>query len=137
MPNLLHPIPVFLRQIEKEKTSRMDDNLREPIGAVDRPSEAIKLMGQIKWHSQDMAVATHPGSEERSSGYILFKSSDLKREHVILNIGDKVVRIGKNDKIQDVDLYFIKFEPIAHTGSGNHLTKAHFQDRQPSAHRIG
>jgi len=127
---------VFIQQIERERTTRMDDNLREPVGAVERNPIILNLRGQIKWGSQDRPNPTTTGTEELSDGYILFKGSDLRKLHVTLNRGDRVVQIGVTPNIQLVDLYFTKFEPIAHKSNGNHLTKAFFEDRQPSTHRV-
>lgn len=136
-PNLIHPIPVFLRQSERELTAVQDDNLHEPVGQVRRPQSPIRLLAQVSWGKDEDQDAVEGGRAGSSDGYLLFRTSDLRSKHVTLAIGDRVTQIGDGNAAQQTDLYFVSFKWMGHYPDqrGASLVRAYFEDRSPSRER--
>jgi hypothetical protein len=138
-PRLLHPVPVLIRQIDRKFTSRWDDNLHEPIGQVRRKDrrKETEVRAQVKIGGTDTPQASEGGVVEKSDGYLLFLTSDLKKAHLTINRGDRVVKIGNGSNGREVDLYITQFEWRGHYpgAQGPTLLKAHFEDRAPSRQR--
>jgi hypothetical protein len=135
-PNLLHKTPVYIRQIDRSFTV-MDDNLREPIGQVRREKKPIKLIAQVKIGDTDDPDASEGGVTERSAGYLLFRTQDLRAAEVELQRGDRVVQIGDPPNDRETDYYLTKFQWRGHypEHGGPTLLKAFFADRKPSRQR--
>ena len=133
-PRLLHPIKVFLRKADKEETAVWDEKLKEPIGQVRRKQKPIKLTAQIGKGSADRSVATEGGTSEKSDGYLLFLTSELKLKKVTIEIGDRVIQIGEGDSEREVDYYLLRLAWRGHYPEhrGHTMLKAFFEDRQSS-----
>ncbi len=133
-PRLLNPVKVFLRKLDKEETAAVDDKLKEPIGQYRRKQKPIKLTAQIGKGSADRAVATEGGKSEKSDGYLLFLTRDLKVAKVTIEIGDRVVQIGEGASERQVDYYIIRLAWRGHYKEhrGHTMVKAFFEDRQSS-----
>jgi hypothetical protein len=133
---LLHPVVVFLRKADRENTALMDDALHEPVGQVRRAQKPIKLRAQIKDGKTEDARPSFGGVVMESDGYLLFLLKDLNRDHIMIEIGDRVVQIGEGANARETDLYVVKLQHLGHyPGSGPNLLKAFFEDRHPSRQR--
>lgn len=138
-PTLLHPIPVKLRKADKKFTAAWDENFREPVGQVRRKQRPIELLAQIKNTKVDVATTTEGGVTLQSDGYLLFLWSDLIAAGVQIEQGDRIVEIGADDGLREVDYYIIQTTPRGHypEHGGPTLLKAYFQDRESAQHREG
>lgn len=136
-PNLLHPIPVYLRQIDRAQTAVFDERFHEPVGQVRRKKKPIRLSAQIKRGDVDRPVASAGGVLERSDGYLLFRTSDLRDADVTINRGDRIVQIGDPPNDREEDLYITKLQPMGHypEHAGPTLLRCYFEDRHPSRQR--
>lgn len=136
-PRLLHKTPVYIRQIDRKFTARYDENLKEPIGQVRRPNSPVRLIAQVKIGNTDLPAASPGGVTETSSGYLLFRTQDLRAADIELDRGDQVVQIGDKPNDRAVDYYLLQFEWLGHYAQhgGNTLVKAFFSDRNPSRHK--
>lgn len=136
-PRLIHPIPVFIRQIQRSLTAQ-DDDAHEPVGQARRKQKPIKLMGQIKtFDPTDAPDASSGGVTEHSSGYILFRTHDLKHLRITLQRGDRIVQIGEGKFADEVDYYITQKPRRGHYPEhrGATLQKFFFSDRKPSRQR--
>lgn len=129
IPNLIHPIDIDIEQISKG-TTIYDPDTREPIQQVDRAS-LVTIKGQPRWRSLDSVRMERGGDEVDAKGYIVFRKEDLDASAIMININDKVVRIGHQTGL---DYYITKIEWIGHLPrfNGPSLMKAWFDDRNPS-----
>jgi hypothetical protein len=136
-PRLLHPVPILLRQIDRRFTAEYDDNLREPIGQARREKKPVRLVAQMKIGDTDRPQASEGGVLERSDGYALFRTQDLRAADVELDRGDRIVQIGDEPNDREVDYYITKFVWLGHypSAKGPTLVKAFFEDRHPSRQR--
>lgn len=136
-PTLIHPIAVFLRQVERDLTAVQDDNLHEPVGQVRRPQAPIRLMAQVSWGKDKDQTQTEGGPTGNSDGYLLFRTSDLRSKHVTLVEGDRITQIGEGAAAQQTDLYVTAFKWMGHYPDqrGATLVRAYFEDRSPSRER--
>lgn len=136
-PRLLHPVPIFLRQIDRRRTAIMDDNLHEPVGQVRRELKPVKLSAQMKIFDTDRARAASGGATEDSTGYALFRTSDLNIAKIEIERGDRIVQIGDGKNGREVDYYIVKVLWLGHYqfAQGPTLVKAFFEDRKPSRQR--
>jgi len=137
-PNLIHPIPVYLRQAERELTAVQDDNLHEPVGQVRRPQAPTRLVAQVKWGLDQDQAAAEGGRRGSSDGYLLFRTADLRAKHITLAEGDCIVQIGEGNATQQTDLYITGFRWMGHYPDqrGASLVRAYFEDRAPSRMRV-
>jgi hypothetical protein len=137
MARLIHPIPVYLRQIDRDETPEYDENLREPIGQVERELDPIRLMAQIKHEKQKDPISTSSGVVLESDGYLLFRTVDLRTAGVVIARGDRIVQMGDPPNDIETDYYILGFVPIVHLprGRGSMMRKAMFEDREPSRRR--
>ena len=136
-PRLIHPVPIFIRQIERSLTPQ-DDDAREPVGQVYRNQKPIKLMGQVRYlDATDAPAATPGGVIEHSSGYVLFRTLDLRARRIELQRGDRIVQIGEGALADEVDLYITQKPIRGHypQHQGGTLQKFFFSDRKPSRQR--
>lgn len=127
IPNLLDPVPVEIRQIDRGTTFE-DPDAREPIQQAARKNVVI-VQGQAKWGAQLQRGHERGGSTEGSAGYVLFRIIDLNAKSITLGQNDRFSKIGNID----TDVYIERLEFTAHYADqgGPTLVKAHFRDRQP------
>lgn len=139
MTRLLHPLPVYVQQIDRSGTPKFDANLAEPIGQVERWHKPIRLLGQVKLDDLDDPTASPGGIIEESSprSYIAFLTKDLHRVGITLQRGDRIIQIGDAPNATEVDYYITHFRHLAHyhQAKGNTLIRAYFRDRHPSRQR--
>ena len=128
IPNLIHPVPITIRQLSKSNTL-MDEDFREPIQQAIHSSDKT-LLGQISWNAENAMDFTTGGVQESSDGYVLFRYVDLEAVGVTLHNNDRIIKLGNID----VDLYIVRMKPCGHypDASGATMVKAYFVDRQPS-----
>lgn len=133
IPRLIHPVPVTIEQISKAQTL-YDEDAREPIQFAARPVSKT-LDGQVKWQSQFSEKSTRAGTVESASGYVLFRQVDLAAKSLVLQLEDRISRIGT----RDTDVYITSLRPVAHypDQGGHTLLKVFFNDRQPSKQTRG
>jgi len=126
-PDLVHPIPVEIEQIDKGSTE-WDGDAREAIRTVARTA-VKKLNAQISWSVKDDPNPEKMGISEETRGYLLFKKKDLSGESVTINRGDKISKIGYDI----VELYVTGLTPVGHypDQGGASLLIAYFGDRNP------
>ena len=132
-PNLLHPVPIVVEQINRG-TTYYDTDAREPIQFAARPTQ-VTVQGQVKWRAQKRLEQHRGGVVEGASGYVLFRRVDLAAVGVTLDIEDRFARIGD----VDTDVYINRLEWVGHypDAGGPTLVKAHFQDRGPARQTRG
>jgi hypothetical protein len=137
MPRLIHPIPVYLRKIDRDQTAVQDENLSEPIGQVRHDQKPTRLVAQIKRERSQRPVASEGGVIEESDGYMTFRTHDLRVARVTIERGDRVVQIGDAPNDSVVDYYFQRSMELGHYpfARGNTLIRWYFEDRQPSRQR--
>lgn len=133
IPRLIHPVPVTIEQIDKSATI-YDEDAREPIQFAARPVKKT-LNGQVKWQSQFSESNTRAGTIEGASGYVLFRQIDLTAKAIVLQLEDRLSRIGT----RDTDVYITNLRPVGHypDQGGHTMIKAFFDDRQPSKQTRG
>ncbi|KKN30264.1 hypothetical protein LCGC14_0835790 [marine sediment metagenome] len=130
-PNLIHPVPVEIQQIDLGGTF-MDPDAREPVQHATRAT-TVTVPGQPRWNSQLTKGHERGGRTESAIGYVVFRTLDLNANSVVLQVNDRFKKIGT----VDTDVFI---ERLEHTGhypdqGGPTLVKAHFTDRQPSKQR--
>lgn len=132
-PRLLHPVPIVLKQSDKDNTFH-DPQAREPIQIVKR-KPTVTVPGQVLWKKQYRATPSKTGIVENSDGYILFRKVDLDVQGLTLSIQDRITKMGH----VETDVYIVSLEWVSHyqTASGPTMVKAHFVDRQPSRQSRG
>jgi hypothetical protein len=128
LPNLIHPVPVVIRQIDKANTA-YDEEYREPIQRVARRNNTT-LPGQVKWANDKRVQYTRGGNRYDADGYVLFRYVDLASVGITLNINDRFMEIGG----LAVDVYIKHFQPQGHypDAGGPTLVKAFFGDKDPA-----
>lgn len=136
-PRLLHPVPVYLRQIDRKFTAKYDHVLKEPIGQARRDQAPIKLRAQVHIGTTDDPRPSQGGVTETSDGYLLFLVSDLKAAGVTIDRGDRIVQIGEGDGQRETDLYITRMQWRGHYPQhrGPTMVKCYFEDRHPSRQR--
>lgn len=136
-PRLIHPIPVFVRQIQRSLTVQ-DEDAREPVGQARRKQKPVKLYGQIKtFDPTDAPESTEGGVTEHTRGYVLFRTLDLKAKRLTLQRGDRIVQIGEGKLAESVDYYITQKPRRGHYPEhrGATLQKFFYTDRKPSRQR--
>lgn len=140
VPNLIHPVPVLIEQIDKrdQETSSgdgtwFDDDFREPVQQVTHGTPGlppISCPGQVKWGMDEELRATLSGALAESDGYVLFRYVDLEARSLALQQNDRFTKLGTLDS----DVYIVGFRPEGHYEDvgGPTLVKAFFKSRQPS-----
>lgn len=138
IPNLLHPVPVSIQQIDKTDQdvsggdgTWFDHDFREPVQQVaDAVAGVVQVPGQVKWGMDEKLMATLSGALAEADGYVLFRYVDLEANSITLKQNDRFTKLGKID----VDVYIIGLRPEGHYTDvgGATLVKAFFKDRQPS-----
>lgn len=133
IPNLIHPVPIKIRQIQRGATY-YDEDAREPIQHASR-STTKTISGQVKWRSQFELGHEKGGPTEGAAGYVLFRKIDLEAQAIELQDGDRFVEIGN----RETDVYVTALRPVGHYPDrvGYTMIKAFFEDRQPSKQTRG
>jgi len=131
LPNLLHPIPIQVSQLDTSGTL-YDDEAREPIQQATR-SSVVTIPGQVKYGSSREASFHLGGLRENERGYVLFRQVDLDAQSVTLKINDRIVKIGQITQSADIT----RIEPMGHypDQNGASLIRVYFSDRAPSKQR--
>jgi len=129
-PNLIHPVPIVVEQIDKDEIE-WDEDAQEPVGAEEYTSE-VTLQAQVHWRSIDDPDWTWSGRDDSTKGYVLFLWADLRARSITIAVGDHIRKIGD----RDVDLYVESFEDAAHYPDlgGAGFLLAFFADRTPVSH---
>jgi len=123
-------VDVTLVQLNKGDTV-FDDEAREPLQQSERDA-AITLKGQPKFLSSTDITANLGGPLESSSGYVVFRKTDLDNAPsgpIVLQNNDRITQIGHIE----FDVYIMRIEPFANypDTQGPSLFKAWFADREP------
>jgi hypothetical protein len=128
LPNLLHPVPVVIRPIDKPNTP-YDSDFREPIQRVARKSD-VTLPGQVAWANDKQVQYTRGGNRYDADGYVLFRYADLSAAAITLAVNDRIVSLGG----LEVNVYIKHFQPMGHyaDAGGPTLIKAFFSDKDPA-----
>lgn len=136
-PRLLHPVPVYIRKIDRDETAVMDHNLHEPVGQVRRPQKPLRLICQHQPNIKDRPAAAPGGAMEESDGYVLFRTQDLRLWKVTVERGDRIVQMGDPPNDYEVDYYITRTKPMGHYPSarGSTLLRCYYEDRHPSRQR--
>lgn len=128
LPNLLHPVPVVIRQIDKANT-HYDSDFREPVQRVARRNN-VTLPGQIAWANDKRVQYTRGGNRYDADGYVLFRYVDLNAAGITLAVDDRFITLGG----LAVNVYIKHFQPMGHytDAGGPTLVKAFFGDKDPA-----
>lgn len=128
VPNLLHPVPVVIQQLDMAATTQ-DPDYREPIQQASRKIKTT-VPGQVKWEGDKELTFNKGGVQQKADGYVLFRYVDLEAASITLRDNDRFTKIGN----LDTDVYVMKLLPNSHyeDQGGATLVKAFFADRQPS-----
>lgn len=131
-PNLLHPVPIEIEQLDKSATV-YDSKAREPIQQAKRKT-IVTIYGQVNWVRTESIQAEKGGIRETAQGYILFRKVDLDAQSIVLDYGDRIRKIGH----LEIELYISDQEWQGHypDQNGGTLLRAYFQDRKPGK-RVG
>ncbi len=138
LPNLIHPIPVEIRQLLRSETI-VDPDYMEPIQQAEL-AEPVIAPGQVKWSMDERLRATLIGAESEAEGYVLFRRIDLRARGVAeLKQNDRITAMGIGPNRRAVDLYIVglRFEGHYPDQGGAALLKAFFKDRDPSKQNRG
>ena len=125
-PDLIHEVDVVIEPVDKAATV-YHSRAREPVKQVAR-SASVTVGAQVQWVKQDDGSPTRGGAEEGSSGYLVFRRTDLEAKGYDPKRGDKVTSIDTQTGLQ---LFLMGREPAGHYGGTNKLLLMNFGDRQP------
>ena len=108
IPNLLHPVPIRIQQLDLTETYQ-DDDYREPIQQA--LYEETKIVnGQVIFGSDEELNVKLGGVAAGASGYVLFRYYDLNKKGIELKLNDRFIKIGNIT----IDAYIIKLTPKGH-----------------------
>lgn len=132
VPRLLHPIEVWIKQINKGATVTRS-RAKEPVRQASRAS-TFHIAAQIRRVSSDDPRAEAAGIREGESGYVIFLERELIARGITLNRGDNIVQIGEGARAEVVNLYITRIPPHGYYPKqrGPTLQQAYFSDRQPT-----
>ncbi len=131
IPNLIHPIPIKIQQLDLTETYQ-DDDYREPVQqALYEETKTVK--GQALFGSEEELRVKLGGVVAGAAGYVLFRYHDLNAKDIDLKLNDRFIKIGN----LKMDAYIIKLTPKGHYSDvgGATLLMAVFTDRAPA--RLG
>jgi len=125
-PKLIHPIPVTLELLKVGDTI-YDPDTKEPVSDVAR--ETVSLQAQVKFFKENELSVGEQGPEKKSTGYLLFKRTDLVLIGISPKQGDKITKIGHETGLE---YFIIDSTPMAYypDQGGHTLLKCSFQDRE-------
>jgi hypothetical protein len=126
-PNLIHPVPIEIEQLDTANTI-FDDDYREPVMQSKRKVKK-KILGQVKWWSSGNLDFSEGGVQKEYTGYVLFRKIDLDAQSITITSNDRVISING----APYELYIINPVPAAfYPNLGPTLLKCYFSDRQPA-----
>lgn len=131
-PNLIHPVPIEIQQIDRAQTI-VDEDFDEEMESVARET-TVTVPGQVRWRAFKRATFGEAGVEERADGYITMRPVDLRAVGIAqLQVNDKIVGIGSGDNKMVVNLFVVSQEPMGHYSdiAGPGLIRVYFKDRNP------
>lgn len=131
LPNLIHPVPCAIEQIDRPATL-YDEDAREPVQYAARAT-SIVVPGQPRWTSERELEVAAGGPIEGARGYVLFRYADLVARGVTLAINDRITMQG-----QLIDeAYVVRLQPMGHYSdqNGASLVRAWVADRKPAKER--
>jgi hypothetical protein len=125
-PNLIHPVAVELRQLNRDKT-HWDNRARESIGRANRDLPVV-LQAQVIYKRIEDPAADFEGVRHDSLGYLMFRYRDLEEAGITIKRGDKISKIGN----RSTDFFVKYFEDSAHYPEyGASFLVVWFVDRDP------
>lgn len=139
LPVLQNPISVIIEKIDKSKTN-YNNRLRENVNIIRRKTP-IAIDAQIVWKrsissaskdglnfegSQNFGLA---GISEESIGYFIVRFLDLNKLELVIEKGDKIIKLGQID----TEYFVLGTRPAAHyvDQRGFALLMIFFKDRNP------
>jgi len=108
VPNLLHPVPIQVQQLDTSETYQ-DDDYREPVQQAAH-GETKTVQGQVLWSMKEALSVRLGGVEMQATGYVLFRYVDLSDQSIVLAVNDRLIKLGT----LEVDVYVIKLQPMGH-----------------------
>lgn len=95
-PRLLHPIPVYLRNVQPTETAATNAHLHEPVGQP-QYGDPVKLRAQVHFGYASRAQADKYGNgvSDEYEGYLVFLLSDLRTAGFTVALGDLITQIGE------------------------------------------
>lgn len=137
LPNLIHPLPTHVQSVNPGATIQ-DEGYREPVQTV-AYGETYTAPGQWKWISDRELRMQDAGAEEYSTGYVLFRMSDLRALGKTISRGDRIIGYGSGAAKVDLDVYVTKLRYEGHypDQQGPALVKAFFNDRASERQKRG
>jgi hypothetical protein len=137
LPNLLHPLPTDVQSVNRNATIQ-DTGYNEPVQTVEYDA-TFTLPGQWKWMSDKELRAQDIGAVEYSTGYVLFRASDLRALGKTIKTGDRIIGYGAGAARVALDVYVTKLRYEGHYPDqhGPALVKAFFNDRAPERQKLG
>lgn len=136
-PRLIHPLPTDVQSVNRDATIQ-DDGYSEPVQTV-QYDPTFTAPGQWKWMSDKELRAQDIGAVEYSTGYVLFRTSDLRAIGKKINTGDRIIGYGAGAARIALDVYVTKVRYEGHYPDqhGPALVKAFFNDRAPERQKPG
>lgn len=137
LPKLIHPLPTDVQPVDTGSTIQ-DDGYNEPVQTV-AYGETYTVAGQWKWMSDKELRMQDIGAVEFSTGYVLFRLSDLRALSKEIKRGDRIIGYGTGVARISLDVYVTKLRYEGHypDQAGPALVKAFFNDRAPERQKPG
>jgi hypothetical protein len=106
-----------------------DEDTREPIQQAEHYS-SVTVPGQVSWVDTSKMEPTKGGIIQNAQGYVLFRKVDLDALSFMIQINDRITKMGH----VDADVYVERIEWLGHYPDqiGPSLVKAFFSDRLPA-----
>lgn len=126
LPRLLHPVTIIVETKDASRTIT-DSRSRSVVGQPLRKRVSFKGQLSNKRHDQ---IGMNPGGRETGGeGYILVRLVDLERAGIEVDIGDKIIKMGR----RDVKYYVTRLEYKAGYSDqdGHSLVRFFYNDRSP------
>jgi len=108
LPFRINPVEIKIRHFDTVATV-IDEDFREELSGKVFESETT-IKGQVNFRGKDLRnlTPTMGGDAEATSGYFVFKKSDLDDAGVALKKGDRITEIANEP--MDIELTQIRFE---------------------------
>lgn len=128
VPNLVHPVDVVIARKDASATI-FDPDAREPVREVARLAD-LTIKAQVSYSPTRAPEYERIGPNEKVTGYLLFRKTDLTSKGYTPKRGDRIATIQG----APADLWLVQTFPAGHyPGLGPTLLRAFFGDRRPSA----
>lgn len=128
LPLRLNKARIIIKNLQRSNTVR-DPHFREPIGQKSF-SDDIEVYGQIRFFSSKYVYKeldrTITGDREKVAGRITFKRTDLVKQGVSINKGDKIVSVGRVGQEIMINGRVIAVNPYAFRKGINLLVSVEF-----------